>query len=372
MSILPPLSYLQHVKSQGHSCHSRLALEVLHDVQEPIIYVWLLRELDFDLVQVAESILFETGISTGVPRKHLLPTSVCIFGTAVVSHIEYGLLSLVHVARNGSQRMTRRHAGTEGHVLRGTPTAFRLEGRPEHGRCTPGRPVGRHGSVGCRGEHLMLRRGSAILDTVRKLPTARVTVDSSWRPSWPRRRAKWHACWVGTVVGQQATRAVYCAGKSVRDRLVDWDGAGVAVVRRAGWVWFSICAVAFAFPLLSFSFTFPLSLTDPLVLLEERVTVPLLVHTVGQVPAEAFRGEWTRGHSSRSIPQSDCRMSELENLKARYTGKKRRERGTKCIELCARVTKPEPTVSRGRACLSWSSSRERGSDRKRLFTYCHS
>lgn len=223
--------------------------------------------------------------------------------------------------------MTRRHAGTEGHVLRGTPTAFRLEGRPEHGRRTSGRPVGRHGTMWRGGEHLMLRRGSAILDAVRKLPAAGVTVDSSWRPSRPRGRPEWHACWVGTVVGQQATRAVYCAGKSVRDRLVDWDGAGVAVVRRAGWVWFSICAVAFAFPLLSFSFSFafPLSLTDPLVLLEERVTMPLLLHTMGQMPAEAFRGEWTRGHSSRSIPQSDCKTSESENSKARYTCEKQKE-----------------------------------------------
>jgi hypothetical protein len=134
-------------------------------------------------------------------------------------------------------------------------------------------------------------------------------VDSSRGSSWPRRCAERHAGWICTVVGQQATRAVYCTWESVCDRLVDWDGAGIAVVRRAWRVWISVCALAFALPLFSvpFSFPFPLSFPDPLVLLlEESSSVPLLLHVVGLVPPEAFRGEWTRGHSSRSIPQSDC------------------------------------------------------------------
>lgn len=70
----------------GHSYHSRLALEVLHNIKEPVVHIGLLRELDFDLIKVAESILFETGISMGVPRKHLLMTSVWMFGAAVISH----------------------------------------------------------------------------------------------------------------------------------------------------------------------------------------------------------------------------------------------------------------------------------------------
>lgn len=317
MSILWSFSSWQHVKRNGHNWHSRLALEVLHDVEESVIYIRLLRELDFDLVEVAQSILFGTGISAGVPRKQLPMTSVCIFGAEAVSHIKYGLLALVHGARDWSQCMTARHASTEGHGLSVAPTAFRLEWRPEHGRCTAGCAHGavrRHGTVRCRGEHLMLRRGSTVLNAMGKLPVAGVPVDSARGTSWPRRCAEWDACWVCTVVGQQATRAVYCAWESVCDRLVDRDGAGIAVVRRAGRVWFSVCALAFTFPLFSFSFPLPLSLAHSLVLLlEESGTMPLVLHIVGLVPAEAFRGEWTRGHSSRSIPQSDCWTSEFEN-----------------------------------------------------------
>lgn len=313
----------------GHICHSRLAFEVLHDVEESVIHIGLLRELDFDLVKVAESILFETGISTVVPRKQLLVTSVCIFGTAVISHIEYGLLSLVHVARGWSHRVASGHASTERQGLSGTPAPFGLEWRPKDGRSITGCAHGtvrRHGAMRRRGEHLMLRRSSTVLDAVGQLPTAGVSVDSARRTSRPRRRAEWYICWVCTMVGQEATRAVYCARESVCDGLVDWDGAGIAVVRRAGRVWFSVCALALTFPLFSFPFSFPLSLADPLVLLlEKSSTVPLLLHIVGLVATEAFRGGWTRGHSSRSIPQSDCWTSELENPRDLCTGKEIRE-----------------------------------------------
>lgn len=37
--------------------HLRLALEIFHDVEKPIIDVWLLMELDLHLVQVAQSVL---------------------------------------------------------------------------------------------------------------------------------------------------------------------------------------------------------------------------------------------------------------------------------------------------------------------------
>lgn len=213
--------------------------------------------------------------------------------------------------------MTSGHASTERQGLSGTPTPFGLEWRPEHGRCTTGRAHGtvrRHGAMRRRGEHLMLRRGSTILDAVGQLPAAGVSVDSARGTAWPRRCAKGYICWVCAVVCQQATRAVYCARESVCDRLVDWDGAGIAVVRCAGRVWLSVCALALTFPLFSLSLSFPLSLAHPLVLLlEKSSTMALLLHIVGLVAAEAFRGEWTRGHSSRPIPQSDCRTSELSN-----------------------------------------------------------
>lgn len=255
--------------------------------------------------------------------------SVCMFGTAVISHIEYGLLALVHATRGRSHRVTSGHASAERQGLTGTPAPLGLERRPEHGRCAAGCTHGtvrRHGAMRRRGEHLMLRRGSTILDAVGELPVVGVSMDSARRTPLPRRCAEWHACWVCTVVGQETTRAVYCARKSVCDGLVDWDRAGIAVVRRAGRIWFSVCALALTFPLFSFSLPFPLTLADPLVLLfEKNSTVPLLIHIVGLVPAEAFRGEWTRGHSSRSVPQSDCRTSELDNLRDRCAKKEIRD-----------------------------------------------
>lgn len=205
MSILRSFSYAQHVKMWGHSFHSRLAFEVLHDVEESVIHIGLLRELDFHLVKVAEGILFKTSISMGGPRKQLLMISVCKFGTAVISHIEYGLLSLVHIARGWSHRVTSGHASTERQGLSGTPAPFGLEWRPEYGRRTAGCAHGavrRHGPMGRRGEHLMLRRGSTILDAVRQLPVAGVSVDSARGPSWPRRCAERHVWWVCTVVCQ--------------------------------------------------------------------------------------------------------------------------------------------------------------------------
>jgi len=35
----------------------RLALKILHDIEEPIIHVWQVVELHLDLVKVAESVL---------------------------------------------------------------------------------------------------------------------------------------------------------------------------------------------------------------------------------------------------------------------------------------------------------------------------
>lgn len=38
-------------------CNLRLAFEVFHNVQESIVYVWLIGKLNLDLVEVAERIL---------------------------------------------------------------------------------------------------------------------------------------------------------------------------------------------------------------------------------------------------------------------------------------------------------------------------
>lgn len=78
VSILRPFSYAHDVKGRPRrSFNSRLTLEILHDVKEPVVHIRLFRELDLDLVKVAESVLFEKDISTGVPREQLLTTLFC-------------------------------------------------------------------------------------------------------------------------------------------------------------------------------------------------------------------------------------------------------------------------------------------------------
>ena len=37
-----------------------MALKVLHDVQKAVIYLWVVTELNFDLVKIAQSILRKT------------------------------------------------------------------------------------------------------------------------------------------------------------------------------------------------------------------------------------------------------------------------------------------------------------------------
>lgn len=54
---------------------SRLTLEVLHDIKEAIVDIWLIDELDLDLVQVAQSVLvrawwhFSSWPTTNSPTK---------------------------------------------------------------------------------------------------------------------------------------------------------------------------------------------------------------------------------------------------------------------------------------------------------------
>lgn len=40
------------MQSNGESLYIRLALEVLHDIEESIVDIWLVMELNLDLVQV--------------------------------------------------------------------------------------------------------------------------------------------------------------------------------------------------------------------------------------------------------------------------------------------------------------------------------
>lgn len=37
----------------------RLAFEILHDIEESVVYIGLFRKLNFNLVQVAQSILYK-------------------------------------------------------------------------------------------------------------------------------------------------------------------------------------------------------------------------------------------------------------------------------------------------------------------------
>lgn len=57
----PGVSILVHavsrIRRRGVRHHSRLALEIFHNVQEPIVYIGLIVELDLNLIQVGEGVL---------------------------------------------------------------------------------------------------------------------------------------------------------------------------------------------------------------------------------------------------------------------------------------------------------------------------
>jgi hypothetical protein len=53
-------------KVAAQSINIRLAFEVFHNIQESVIDVWLVMELDFDLVKVGEGILEREAVSNRV------------------------------------------------------------------------------------------------------------------------------------------------------------------------------------------------------------------------------------------------------------------------------------------------------------------
>lgn len=87
----------------------------------------------------------------------------------MVSHIEYGLLSLVHGSGRWPHGIARGHAAAEGHGLGRAPTSLGLERRAEDcgrgTRRTDG-AIGRHAGVGTRYKYGMLRRRGAVLRPV--------------------------------------------------------------------------------------------------------------------------------------------------------------------------------------------------------------
>jgi hypothetical protein len=49
-------------KSGSARSDSRLTLEILHNIQEPIIYIWLVGKLDLNLIKIAQRILFRVSV----------------------------------------------------------------------------------------------------------------------------------------------------------------------------------------------------------------------------------------------------------------------------------------------------------------------
>lgn len=141
--------------------HLRLALKILHNIQKSIVNIWLVGELNLDLVKVAEGILLCTIISKCAPRQspRSLVWVLSAIGTALVSHIEYGLLSLVHGAGSWAHGIARGDAAAERYGLRATSTNVGLERRSEDG-CRAGGwtdgAIGRKRGMRTWGEHGML------------------------------------------------------------------------------------------------------------------------------------------------------------------------------------------------------------------------
>lgn len=71
VSILYLISTTHSLLLPAGRANLRLALEVLHDVKEPVVHIRLVGELDLDLVKIAEGILLHAGISTCIPRGSL-------------------------------------------------------------------------------------------------------------------------------------------------------------------------------------------------------------------------------------------------------------------------------------------------------------
>jgi hypothetical protein len=110
--------------------HPRLALEIFHDVEKPIVYVWVVVELDLDLVEVTQRILKKTR-SAGADQMTDLPVSP-------VTYVEYRLLPLRHTAGPRRRGLPRAHVGAKRQLLHGpsailhSPTVFLLKRAAEY------------------------------------------------------------------------------------------------------------------------------------------------------------------------------------------------------------------------------------------------
>lgn len=116
-------------KTEPHnmvSANLRLTFEVFHNVEKPIIDIRLLRKLNLDLVQVAKGILsFNISkVIANMPQSENQASTLYAIRCAMESHIEYRLLSLIHIswsrAHGGSHSG---HATSEGYRLRGSTTS---------------------------------------------------------------------------------------------------------------------------------------------------------------------------------------------------------------------------------------------------------
>lgn len=144
--------------------NSRLALEIFHDIEEPIIHIGLIGKLHLDLIKVTESILF-IGVST----------STSTISTAkICTHIQDRLLSTLSQRRRTGNLMRLRDGRPKWDLLqsRGCFLLLLLERIAERGPWTARdamRSVGGRGMVAeeARTKRLMLLKlGSGGLGIV--------------------------------------------------------------------------------------------------------------------------------------------------------------------------------------------------------------
>lgn len=124
--------------------HLRLTLEILHYIEELVIHVWLLVELDFDLVKIAQRIL-RRRVSA---ERRRAQTGL---GQA---YVENRLLPLGHPGRPLRDGMPGAHTRAERQLLHGSgtilgcPSAILGLERTAEDSAGAGRPKGVVGAVG--------------------------------------------------------------------------------------------------------------------------------------------------------------------------------------------------------------------------------
>lgn len=271
VSILFPCQVsIEQVDWAWKSASSRLAFEVLHDIEEPIIHIRLVGKLDLDLVEVTEGILLNAGISMCTTRQSLENFIWALSATeaAVESHIKYGLLSLVHGSGRWAHGTAGGHAAAKRHRLSSATTSFSLQRRAEDGSCAPGRAHGtirRHGGMWARSEHWVLRWASAILCPMWwRLSVWFAVEGTNWagtsrtgRTSGTGRCAQLDIRRRRSMTRQETTGAVYCSSVAICYGLVDGQRPGIAVMGCIGRVWLSVWGSVATIPI-SVSVTFHL------------------------------------------------------------------------------------------------------------------